>query len=129
MDFAMNACPIDALTPETPLWVWDGTWLPAHLIQAQLESSTATVLVPFNHGISAPVAASRIVLRDPALRESDRPSATVSALMYAESMLMAAPSLSNPSSSLIKSATKVRFDSSASRHFRRSRRARARSSL
>lgn len=125
----MNACPIDALAPETPLWVWDGSWLPAHLIETLLVPSTGWVLVRFNHGISAPIAASRILLRDPALHESDRPSANLSAMMYGQSLLAAVTPFASQPRSLRPSTTKSRANSPAHPPIRRPRRVSSRSSL
>jgi hypothetical protein len=125
----MNTCRLDALTPDTPLWVWDGTWLTAHLIETPLAPSTERVLVRFGHGISAPIAASRIVLRDPALHESDRPSADLSAMMYAESLLTALSPFSNQADSSAKFNSRDRPRSSARSQSRRFRRARSPSSL
>src|SRR5271170_7033759 len=96
MDVAMKALRIDALEPLTPLWVWDGAWLPAHLIDPLLESASGLILVRFSHGISAPIDASHVVLRDPSLHESDRPSVALSAMMYAESLRTAFSSSPQP---------------------------------
>ena len=123
----MNPCHIDALPLDAPLWVWDGTWLTAHLIEASLESPGGRALVRFSHGMSAPIAVSRIVLRDPALNESDRPSADLSAMMYAESLLFARSPFPNQPDSLAKFASRTRPRSrSQSRH---SNQVRSRSSL
>ena len=80
-----NRC-IASLEPNAPLWVWDGAWFPAHLVESPLDPSTSRILVRFGHGVSAPIAVSHVMLRDPALNGSDRPSGPLSAMMYAESL-------------------------------------------
>lgn len=83
---AMENRRIESLRGNSSLWVWDGTWLPAKLIETPLESATGILLVRFSHGVSAPVPISHVAVRDPALHGADRPSISISAMMYAQSL-------------------------------------------
>jgi hypothetical protein len=82
----MDTFRIKSLEADAPLLVWDGGWLPAHLVEVPLDSATGHILVRFDHVVSAPIAIARVVLRDPARHGADRPSSDLSAMMYAESL-------------------------------------------
>jgi hypothetical protein len=107
----MKILRINGLLPQAPLWVWDGTWLPAHLVEASLDSAAGRVLVRFSHGVSAPIEVSRVVPRDPALHGSDRPSADLSTMMYAESLRgplsLSCPQPARPIQSVTRSSTNL----------------------
>jgi hypothetical protein len=74
---------IDLLRLHSSLWVWDGTWLSATIVEA-LDSGV--IIVRFSHGVSAPIAASKVAIRNPALQGADRPSMNHSAAMYADGL-------------------------------------------
>jgi len=97
---AMKNRRIESLQRNALLWVWDGAWLPASVIETPLEAATGVVLVRFRHGVSAPVHVSRVAARNPALRDADRPSAGLSATMYAASLRSDAPAAAERRGSL-----------------------------
>jgi hypothetical protein len=80
---AMQNGQIDLLPLHSPLWVWDGTWLPA-TIAVTLDGGV--IIVRFSHGVSAPIAASKVAIRNPALHGTDRPSMSRSAAMYVDDL-------------------------------------------
>jgi hypothetical protein len=74
---------IGLLRLHSSLWVWDGTWLSATIVEA-LDSGV--IIVRFSHGVSAPIAASKVAIRNPALHGTDRPSINHSAAMYVDGL-------------------------------------------
>jgi len=51
------------------VWVWDSIWLPAVVVHSEADC----VLVKLQHGVTFPVAADNLDLRDPSRRGSDTP--------------------------------------------------------
>jgi CheY-like chemotaxis protein len=68
----MGPSPADAIKVNTPVWVWDGHWLPAVVVGPGLTSEF--LVVRFDHGVSAPLPSANIRRRRPSLRGTDIPS-------------------------------------------------------
>jgi hypothetical protein len=54
------------LKEQTPVWVWDGYWWPAHVVLPVLDLESDMMLVRFENGVTAPVKASGVRYRDSA---------------------------------------------------------------
>jgi hypothetical protein len=59
--------------PDSPVWVWDGLWLPGVVAEVVRNSGQGFLVVQFQHGVSAPVAWADVIPRNPELGGSDRP--------------------------------------------------------
>lgn len=54
-----------------PVWVWDGGWWPATVVDP--ERGGGLLIVRLENGVTVPVRSTRLRPRDPALRGADRP--------------------------------------------------------
>jgi hypothetical protein len=61
LDEAMETSRADHINRDDPIWVWDGSWLPA----VMLEPDRKLALVRFENGCSAPASWSDVEPRDP----------------------------------------------------------------
>ena len=68
----------DTIKVNTPVWVWDGHWLPAVVVGPGF--TREFLVVRFEHGVSAPMPSANIRPRWPSLRGADTPS-TIAALV------------------------------------------------
>ena len=59
----------DHMNRDDPVWVWDGFWLPAVMV----EPDHKRALVRFENGCSAPASWADVERRDPHARGRDRP--------------------------------------------------------
>ena len=61
------------IRPDVPIWVWDGSWLPAVIAELVPEPDGRVVIVRLENGCSVPASMPDLQLRDPDARGSDRP--------------------------------------------------------
>src|SRR5690242_18355953 len=54
------------LKEHTPVWVWDGSWWPAHVVLPTVDLENDVMLVRFENGVTAPIKASAVRYRGPA---------------------------------------------------------------
>jgi hypothetical protein len=62
-----------AIKPNSPVWVWNGGWWPAVVIDAFPEGEEGFLVLRYEHGISGPALLADVEPRDPALRGADKP--------------------------------------------------------
>jgi hypothetical protein len=68
-----KTAPVSKIRPDSPVWVWDGSWLPGVVAEVVWESGEELVVVQFQHGVSAPAAWADVKPRNPGLGGADRP--------------------------------------------------------
>jgi hypothetical protein len=95
----MHTEQIGWLRPHCPIWVWDGAWLAATIVEAL---DGGIIIVRFSHGISAPLAVSKAAIRIPALHGTDRPSMNLSSAIYVDGLRSDCVPASTPSMLLIR---------------------------
>jgi hypothetical protein len=61
----------DTFIVNTPVWVWDGQWLPAVVVGPGL--TREFLVVRFEHGVSGPLPSANMRSRQPALHGADMP--------------------------------------------------------
>jgi len=69
----MKASRTDQIERGDPVWVWDGSWLPAGVADVALEPGREFLIAQFENGGSAPASWADIELRDPDARGTDKP--------------------------------------------------------
>jgi hypothetical protein len=62
---------------ETAVWVWDGSWWPAVVIDGFIDRGERLLIVRFEHGVTAPARAADLEPREPNLRGADKPRTAV----------------------------------------------------
>jgi hypothetical protein len=62
---------------DSPVWVWDSTWLPAIVVQP---TRIGWMLVRLDHGVTFSATILDLAARDPACRGADIPSASMHSL-------------------------------------------------
>ena len=67
----MDAALASAVGVNAPVWVWDGCWWRAVVID--MGPKKEFLVVRFEHGVSAPILLANIRFRDPNLRGADKP--------------------------------------------------------
>jgi hypothetical protein len=65
----MKTSRADLVKSGDPVWVWDGSWLPAVVVEPERKF----VIIRFGHGCSAPALWPDVRRRDPGANGSDRP--------------------------------------------------------
>jgi len=62
------------LKPDSMVWVWDSTWLPAVVVD---RACMGRVLVRLEHGVTFSASITELVPRDPVFRGGGKPLAAV----------------------------------------------------